>query len=543
MPSSGSSPSPKRGATDHQPAPLLTCLGRVQDNSNSILRPAQSRPPTDGDRMIAILDGNFDLVTSTDGRVYGVRKINPQRALPHERAASPLIQAVSLVFQKCHGKWRSSTAAVAASEYATAKAAELSPRPVLVRSHFEPRRPRLLLDVCDPDDTLIEVTGDGVRQLTDLYKLTQPVTFRRPATAAELLWFAPDNRALTFDELWALVPVTDEDRALVLALLISAWMTGVPQPIVLLTGGEDSGKTATARFLLSLIDPVTNQRGGGLPADEREWKARAGKSRVVLVDNLSRITSEASDLLCRVASGGEAITRTLYTDDGAHTSDLLLPVWLTSIDPGVLRGDLASRIVPIELGPLSEQGRINELDLAMRQDLVRQQITGALLKLTSAVLRLWSDVDRKMLPHRMGDFAIVLRCIDIHLGTRGEERLREHSRSLAEDVVAADPVGQTILAMIKGALPGGAAQKAFTEPGITAAELLTILGNWHAVGNLDRSWPRTPRILSANLARIEAALLKSHGIRIERSRSIERSRDRLIRIVVPDPNGAGTTER
>ncbi|MEK8107429.1 hypothetical protein NKG94_23930 [Micromonospora sp. M12] len=41
-----------------------------------------------------------------------------------------------------------------------------------------------------------------------------------------------------------------------------------------------------------------------------------------------------SDLLCRVATGGELTTRELYTNDGAHVSDLLVPVWLTSIDSG-----------------------------------------------------------------------------------------------------------------------------------------------------------------------------------------------------------------
>jgi len=49
-----------------------------------------------------------------------------------------------------------------------------------------------------------------------------------------------------------------------------------------------------ARFLLSLIDPTTHNRGGGFPPNDQAWKAHANTAKVVLVDNAGHITPAMS---------------------------------------------------------------------------------------------------------------------------------------------------------------------------------------------------------------------------------------------------------
>lgn len=467
--------------------------------------------------MRAILDREFRLTRSTDGRTFGIRHANPGRALEHGKAVSPLIQQVSKAFLTTHNKWPSTTAVSEVSSYTFAMAADLPAEEVPMRCHWNRDTQTLYLDVCDTAGTVIRIDSGGVHQADS------PVAFRHSRSSAPLPWPPPEGEAgpADLDVLWTIVPVCKADRPLVLGLLLVAWMAGTAQPIVLLVGPQDAGKTSTGRFLLSLVDPTTNERGGALPKDEREWKARVSNSRVVLIDNLSTISAEASDLLCKVSTGGEATSRALYTDDEAHISNLKVPVWLTSIDPGVLRNDLASRIVPGELEAITAGTRLAESELASRQEQARPTVNRGLFWLMSEVLKLWPDVDKTRLEHRMGDYAIIVRCIDQLLGTEGAARLVEHSRDLAEDVVDGDPVAQILVKLVeRGELPGRKLpEDVTTEDLLDACNALrqesTGIG-YHAG---DKSWPRTPKVFSSRLMRIEPALLKAHGIRIVRRKT------------------------
>jgi hypothetical protein len=477
---------------------------------------SKQKKPAEGTRMRAILDREFRLVRSTDGRTFGVHYATPGRALEHGKANSPLIQQVSKAFLAAEGKWPSATAVAEVSSYAFAMASDKPAEEVPMRCHWNRDTQVLYLDVCDTDGTVLRIDRNGIRAAD------APAAFRRSRTSAPLPWpIDGPAGAADLDALWKLVPVCEADRPIVLGLLLVAWMTGTAQPVVLLVGPQDAGKTSTGRFLLSLVDPTTNERGGTMPKDEREWKARVSNTRVVLVDNLSTITAETSDLLCKVATGGEATSRALYTDDDAHISNLKVPVWLTSIDPGVLRNDLASRIVPTELEALTAGRRVAESELAAQQDAARPTITRGLLWLMSEVLKLWPDIDKQSLEHRMGDFAILVRCIDKILGTEGSKRLVEHSRDLAEDVIDGDPIGQILVKLVEKAeaagddLPTDVTSEALLERCNTLRQQTTGIG-YHAG---DKSWPRTPKVFSSRLMRVEPALLKAHGIKIVRRKS------------------------
>lgn len=475
------------------------------------------KQPAEGTRLRYLLDRDFRLVRSTDGRTFGVHHDTPGRALEHGKANSPLIQQVSKAFLAVHGKWPSTTGVAEVSSYAFAMASDRPAEEVPTRCHWNRETQTLYLDVCDADGNVLQVDRHGTRITSS------PIAFRRSRAAAPMSWPLPEGPAgsADLDLLWDIVPICKADRPLVLALLLVAWMTGTAQPIVLLVGAQDAGKTSTGRFLLSLVDPVINERGGSMPRDEREWKARVSGSRVVLIDNLSTITAEQSDLLCKISTGGEASSRALYTDDDAHISNLKVPVWLTSIDPGVLRNDLASRIAPLELEALTAVKRIAESELAAVQNAARPTVTRGLLWLMTQVLALWPDINKDRLEHRMGDFAIIVRCIDKILGTEGARRLVEHAHDLAEDVIDGDPVAQIIVKLIEKAEGGGAKPPANVTTDALLERCSALRQEASGLGYHagDKSWPRTPKVFSSRLMRVEPALLKAHGIRIERRKS------------------------
>jgi len=467
-------------------------------------QPAKPHGPSMTTRLIRFLAEEFEVFRSKAGLVYGVHRDEPGRAYGHGAASSPLMGEAKSRFYAVNGVWPDTKASAAASDYLTVQAGQKPAQEVALRCSWDGRR--VLLDVGDDTWRVIEVDADGWRYLSQ-----SPVPFKRSDVTARL---AEPAQTGSLDDLWRLVNVAEADRPLVLALLICAWLTGVAQPVVVITGPHDAGKTEAGRCLLSLVDPVTiTERGGSLPAKEEDWKSRLTVSRCVLIDNASHITAAMSDTLCKIATGGEAITRSHYTNDTPHITDMQAPVMLTTIGVGALRGDLGSRMVPIELEALTEDRRMVLSDLREAQAAARPGITRALLDLTVEVLALLPIIDRTRLTHRLTDFELVLRCVDKVLGTDGAARLTQVADDLAEDVLEADPVAQALLHGIF-TLP------TTTPPAVlgdhTPTALLAILTSHAEMLRLTRAgtWPRTPKVLTDHLKRITPALQASRGIAI-----------------------------
>ncbi len=224
-----------------------------------------------------------------------------------------------------------------------------------------------------------------------------------------------------------------------------------------------------------------------------------------------------SDTLCKVATGGEATTRSLYTDDRAHVTDMQAPVWLTSIGVGALRGDLQSRLLRVELAPLDPERRLALTDLRDAHERALPSITRALLDLAAEVLRLLPIIDRSGLTHRLTDFELVVRCVDKALGTDGAARLATVADELAEDVLEADPVAQALLHGIEH-LPTTSPAPVLGDH--TPDGLLRVLRVHAGLLHLDgATWPRTPKVLSDHLQRIAPALQASRGISVTPRRS------------------------
>ena len=81
-----------------------------------------------------------------------------------------------------------------------------------------------------------------------------------------------------------------------------------------LNGEQGSGKTTAAKMVRSLIDPhVAPLRGP--PRDLRDLAIAAFNQYVLAFDNLSGISADLADALCRLSTGGGFATRMLYSKE------------------------------------------------------------------------------------------------------------------------------------------------------------------------------------------------------------------------------------
>ena len=137
-----------------------------------------------------------------------------------------------------------------------------------------------------------------------------PVRFRRDPQMAEL---PRPVRGGSIELLRRFANVAEADWPLVAGFLVASLRPRGPYPLLALIGGQGDGKSTTARVLQRLIDP----RKGDLhapPRDRRDLAAIAHGCWLPAFDNLSSLSAQLSDALCRLATGGTFGGRQLYTD-------------------------------------------------------------------------------------------------------------------------------------------------------------------------------------------------------------------------------------
>lgn len=360
------------------------------------------------------------------------------------------------------------------------RARELDPETLWLRvgEHHGDR----YLDLGDPTGRAVRITPTGW-ELTD----RPPVLFRRTALTGAL---PVPVKGGNLDELWQLLNVTEDDRPLVLAWLVAALQPGIPHPIVAFTGEQGTGKTTAARALARVYDPSPAQIRKA-PRDVEGWVVAAMGSWVAAVDNVSTIPAWFSDALCRAVTGDGDVRRRLYSDSDLAVFSFRRAVILTGIDLGALRGDLAERLVRVELAVIDAARRRTDRAMTEEWDRAHPRILGAVLDLAVEVASVAESLRVEELP-RMADYARVLAAVDNVMGTDGLVRYMGQADALAGDVISSEPIIAAVVEQLT------------TEFSGTAAELLALLVA--PEGRSGREWPTNPRAVTALLRRNSPAL-------------------------------------
>lgn len=251
------------------------------------------------------------------------------------------------------------------------------------------------LDLGAEDWQAVEITPSGWRVISDY-----PVRFRRSDT---LLPLPIPETGGDLAELRHLLNLDDDAWVLAVNWLLFSFYPNYPHPILILHGEQGSGKSYTASVLKALVDP------GKAPliphiADLRNLAIAAGNRWALAYDNLSGLSAEQSDALCRISTGGGFSTRTLYENDEETVFEFIRPQILTGIDSLATRGDLLERALLVKLPAISEEQRMTEAQLEAKFARLQARILGALLTALSQTLKELPQTNPERLP-RMADFS------------------------------------------------------------------------------------------------------------------------------------------
>jgi Bifunctional DNA primase/polymerase, N-terminal len=345
---------------------------------------------------------------------------------------------------------------------------------------------KIYLDLGTDDWKAIEVDSSSWRLLSD-----PPVRFWRPDS---LLPLPIPVTGGNLDELKDLLNVDGSSWTLIVTFLLFCFCPDKTYPVLVLSAHRGSGKTAAAEIIKGLIDPGKAALIK-LQNDTHKLAVAATRRHLMVYDNVSHISPDQSDDLCRIATGFGFSTRTLHTTDEETTFELTRPQIITAIDALITRDDLADRVLMAQLPEIPEVKRLPQSELNTKVGLAKPKILGALLTALSQTLAQLPNTKPESLP-RMADYALFAIASEKALGLKKGEFMKVFNQSREESrqvVIESSPVGEAVVSLMS---------KLCDWTG-TASQLLEKLKH-HTDDTTYRSryFPHSPNRLSYQLTRL-----------------------------------------
>jgi hypothetical protein len=335
------------------------------------------------------------------------------------------------------------------------------------------------------------------------------VCWRRTQLTGELPLPAKDTDGKGIDLLLRLCNfATAETECLAIAWLIGCLGPSVPVPAPFLTGPQGAGKSTAGRMLVRIVEGMSGDLRRA-PKDEENLIASVAAGWVTALDNLSHMTPDLSDAMCCIVTGAESVKRALFTDGDVFRVGYRRPLLLTGIDVGVIRPDLAERLLPLRLE--RPKVRRTEAELWVEYAEVLPVVLGSLLDLTVKVRAVEAETPTDL---RMADFAHLCAQLDAATGLGALNAYRASLDDLNDDVIEGDLLAQTVLRHADTIVPG-AAQR------MTSTEWLHLLSGFYSSDEprpLPKGWPTTGKVLSDRLKRLQPTL-SARGVLIDSGRT------------------------
>jgi hypothetical protein len=209
-----------------------------------------------------------------------------------------------------------------------------------------------------------------------------------------------EGNAGDFNKLCTAFGLDSTSESLLLTWLVSAF-TGRKTPILLFKGGAATGKTTLATYLCSIVDPdVPTLAAQKVERDLREFVRTAQRHPALLLDNVGTVPPDVEDALSKLVTGEAAPLRVLY-EDVIETIHLQRAICVTTTAWDISKGDLASRMWPIE--PILPKGNyLDEDDIAQMFDPLVPRLRGYVFQTCQSFYRRSRTFASKTTPLRVG---------------------------------------------------------------------------------------------------------------------------------------------
>ena len=292
-----------------------------------------------------------------------------------------------------------------------------------------------------------------------------------------------------------------ESKTLFLCWLVSCFIPNIPHAAIIIHGEKGAAKSTASGLLKSLIDPSALDTLT-LQNDQRTMAVNLQNHWFLPFDNVSYISEETSDTLCRAITGGGIQQRRLHTNSEDIIFTFQRCIAINGIHNVATRADLLDRSILIELIRITDCERKELSEVLANFEADKADILGGIFDTVVKAMNIFPKVKLQNLP-RMADFARWGYAIGEALGKGlGQVFIEEYTGNRQiqnEEAIVNDPVATLIVEFMKG-------RQEWTGLYSTLYRLLADMAEDYGISSKHKSFPANAIGLSKRITAIKSNL-------------------------------------
>ncbi|CAN5707420.1 hypothetical protein BH23THE1_BH23THE1_17410 [soil metagenome] len=244
------------------------------------------------------------------------------------------------------------------------------------------------------------------------------------------------------------------DIILFSVLLISLFLPDIPKPILILSGEGGGAKTTTFNIIKKIVDPGSTDTIA-FPNQINDLVQILDHNYVNCFDNVSSISDEISDLLCRAVTGSGYSKRALYTDDSDIIYKFKRFIGVNGINLATTRADFLDRSIIIKARRIEDKLRKKEADIEKELERLKPYVLGYIFDILVKVFKYREEQPNEKIFEngypRMADFAEWGEIIARRLGYKNNEFINAYYENISnqnDEVIESSPVAEAILLFV-----------------------------------------------------------------------------------------------
>lgn len=301
---------------------------------------------------------------------------------------------------------------------------------------------------------------------------------------------------------------TDNDKLIVKVWVVTNFIPDIPHPLLVAFGPQGSTKSFLFKLMKKLVDPSV-LLVLSFPKDRMELVQKISHHYFVPLDNVSYISNDFSDVLCRASTGEGISKRMLYTDEEDIIFSYKRPIGLNGINSAPTLPDLLDRSILVSFERLTKKERREEEELFKQFDLMKPKLLAYIFDVISKAMKIRKALHLKELP-RMADFSRWGESISMAMGYPENAFLNAYYRnidSLQMEVIEAHLIGAALLSFMEDK------NKWEGKPNELLEHLETAAANCKINTN-NKQWPKAPNTLMRKLNVLKTNL-EEIGIKVD----------------------------
>ena len=279
------------------------------------------------------------------------------------------------------------------------------------------------------DYEVITISKDGIEKIR--LDTQTPIFTQSQVTTNQIEPVYDDKTAL--DDLAELLQI--KDIQLFKVHLVTMFLEHIPVPIMLFDGKAGSYKTTITASIKRIIDPSGDKKDDNVVSIPKKYDdiiMTLFHRYVTVLENVSKIDNETSDVFCRAITGSSNTKRELYSNLEEVILTFKRKLIINGVVPNLDNTDLQQRIISYDRNSSNVMG---EKEYEIKFNELRPRVLGQVLQTLHESMKIIDDVE--FTPQtRMADFERWGECISITLGYDANTLGEEYQKKLKSSAIS-----------------------------------------------------------------------------------------------------------